>query len=67
MARRPGSEKPEIFIKEDLDDLRHNLAHLSIDAVRHYYERAHGDCRTIYDRLLSPKQVQMLVQLWKWR
>jgi hypothetical protein len=61
MARRPGSEKPEIFTEKDFDDLRHNLAQLSIDAVRHYYERAHGDCRTIYDRLPSPKQMQTLV------
>lgn len=42
MARRSGSEKPEIFAQKDLDDLRHNLAHLSIDAVRRYYERAGG-------------------------
>jgi hypothetical protein len=31
------------------------LAHLSIDAVRRYYERAHEECRMIYDRLPSPK------------
>jgi hypothetical protein len=55
MAREPGSEKPEIFTQKDLDELRHHLAHLSIDAVRRYYERAHEECRMIYDRLPSPK------------
>jgi hypothetical protein len=71
MARRPDSEKHEQLTQKDLEELRHNLAHLSIDAVRRYYERAHEDCRMIYDRLPSPKQVQTLVQvwrqLWKWR
>jgi hypothetical protein len=71
MPRRPGSEKQEIFTQKDLDALRHNLAHLSIDVVRRYYERAHEDCRMMYDHLPSPKQVQTLVQvwkqLWKWR
>ena len=55
MARRPDSEKPEIFTQNDIDELQHNLAHLSLDAVRRYYERAHEDCRMIYDRLPSPK------------
>lgn len=71
IARRPGSEKPEIFTQKDRDELRHNLAHLSIDAVRRYYARAHEDCRMIYDRLPLPKRIQTLVQvwtqLWKWR
>jgi hypothetical protein len=43
-------------------------AHL---AARRFYERAHEDCRMIYDHLPSPKQMQTLVQvwkqLWKWR
>lgn len=71
MAGRPDSEKREVFTMRDLDELRYNLAHLSVDAVRRFYERAHGDCRMIYDRLPSPKQMQTLVQvwkqLWKWR
>jgi hypothetical protein len=48
-----------------------NLAHLSIDAVRRFYETAHRDCQMLYDRLPTPKQMQTLVQvwkqLWKWR
>jgi len=42
-----------------------NLAHLSVDAVRRFYERAHEDCRMIYDRPPSAKQMQTLVQVWK--
>ena len=57
--------------QKDLDELRYNLAHLSVDAVRRFFERAHEDCRMIYDRLPSPKQMQTLVQVWrqlfKWR
>ena len=30
MARRPDPEKPEIFTQKDLDELRYNLAHLSV-------------------------------------
>jgi len=71
MARRPDQREVEMLSKENLDEIRRNLAHLSIDAVRRFYERAHEDCRMIYDRLPSPKQMQTLVQvlrqLWKWR
>jgi len=65
MARRPDTEKHEKLTQKDLDELRYNLAHLSVDAVRRFYERAYEDCRMIYDRLLSPKQMQTLVQVWK--
>jgi hypothetical protein len=71
MARRPDPGNPEIFTEQDLKELRHNLAHLSLDAVRRFYEGAYQDCRLIYGRLPSPKQMQTLVQawrqLWKWR
>jgi hypothetical protein len=71
MARRPDRAKAEILSKEDLKELRHNLAHLSLTAVRDFYERAYGDCRLIYNRLPTPRQMQTLVQvwkqLWKWR
>ena len=71
MARRPDPREVEMLTKENLAELRYNLAHLSLDAVRRFYERAHEDCRLIYDRLPSPKQIQKLVQvwrqLWKWR
>lgn len=51
--------------EKDLKELRHNLAHLSVSAVRDFCERAYQDCRLIYDRLPSPRQMQTLVQVWK--
>jgi hypothetical protein len=71
MARRPGHEKPDVLNEEELKQLRHNLAHLSLDGVRQFYERAFEDCRLVYNRLPSPRRIQTLVQvwkqLWKWR
>ena len=37
--------------EKDLKELRHNLAHLSLGAVRDFYEQAYRDCRLIYSRL----------------
>jgi len=57
--------------EENLKELRHNLAHLSLHSVREFYETAYRDCRLVYDHLPSPRQIQTLVQvwkqLWKWR
>jgi hypothetical protein len=65
MARRPEREKVEMLSEQDLKELRHNLAHLSLGAVRDFYEAAYRDCRMIYSRLPSPRQMQTLVQVWK--
>jgi hypothetical protein len=71
MARRPDPANSEMLTEKDLKELRYNLAHLSIQAVREFYDQAHRDCRLIYNRLPTPKQMQTLVQvwkqLWKWR
>jgi hypothetical protein len=69
MARRPDKREAEILSPEDLNELRHNLAHLSPGAVRDFYETAHRDCRMVYNQLPTPKQtlVQVWKQLWKWR
>lgn len=71
MARRPDHSKAEVLSEEDLKSLRYNLAHLSPDAVRAFYEQAYRDCRLVYNQLPTPKQMQTLVQvwkqLWKWR
>ncbi len=71
MARHPNREKEEILCEKDLKEIRYNLAHLSVTAVRDFYESAYRDCRLIYNRLPTPKQMQTLVQvwkqLWKWR
>jgi hypothetical protein len=70
MARGP-EEKPEIISEADLKELRRNMALLSIDAVRRFYETAYRDCQMVFGKLPSPKQIQTLVQvwkqLWKWR
>ena len=71
MAHRPNREEKEILSDNDLKELRYNLAHLSVSAVRDFYEQAYKDCRLVYTRLPSPKKIQTLVQvwkqLWKWR
>ena len=71
MARRPDREKLDMLSEKDLEELRHNLAHLSLGAVRDFYDQAYRDCRLIYSRLPSPRQMQTLVpvgkQLRKWR
>jgi len=43
MARRPDSDKHEKLTQKDLDELRYNLVHLSVDAIRRFYDRAHED------------------------
>ncbi|HEX4783610.1 MAG TPA: hypothetical protein VH350_04670 [Candidatus Sulfotelmatobacter sp.] len=65
MARRPDREKVEILSEKELTELRHNLAHLSLGAVRDFYDQAYRDCRLIYSRLPSARQMQTLVQVWK--
>ena len=75
MARHPDREETdkalEILAEQDLKELRSNLAHLSVSAVRSFYHQAHNDSRLVYSRLPSPKKIQTLVQvwkqLWKWR
>jgi hypothetical protein len=33
--------------------------------VQEFYERAHQDCRMVNGRVLSPQDIQTLVQVWK--
>ena len=65
MARRPDKREAEILSEENLKQLRYNLAHLSLPAVRDFYEKAYQDCRLIYNRIPNPRQIQTLVQVWK--
>jgi hypothetical protein len=67
MARRPdrGKTEMEILSEGELKELRHNLAHLSATAAGDFYQRAYGDCRLVYNRLPTPRQIQILVQVWK--
>lgn len=39
---------------ENLKETRHNLAHLSLAAVRDFYEHAYRDRRIVYNRLPTP-------------
>jgi hypothetical protein len=39
VARRPNVEKERVLSQEDIKYLQHNLAHLSLDAVREFYQR----------------------------
>ena len=69
MARRPNEEKVEIFSEKDLAESPLQPLPPECGAVRDAYERAHQDCRMIYSRIPTPKQMQTLVQIWKqlWR
>jgi hypothetical protein len=67
MARRPDVEKrEEILTREHLDELAHNLSHLSMTATLDFYQRAYRDCRIINGHTFPPaRAVQELVQAWK--
>jgi len=40
MARRPDKREAEMLSEDNLKEIRHNLAHLSLPAVRDFYEQA---------------------------
>jgi hypothetical protein len=65
MARRPSFEKERMLGQEDIKHLQENLAHLSLDAVRDFYEKAYRDCRITGRDFPSPLSMQQLVQAWK--
>ena len=44
MARRADKREAEILSEENLKELRYNLAHLSLPAVRDFYEKAYQGC-----------------------
>ena len=70
MARRHDrDEPPDVLSVDEIRQLRHNLAHLSPDGVRQFYERTLEECRLVYSRIPSPRKMQTLVQVWKqlWR
>jgi uracil-DNA glycosylase len=71
IGSRTNHETGQILSEKDVKELRDSLAHLSVTAVRDFYEQAYRECRLVYNRLPSPKQMQTLVQvwkqLWKWR
>jgi hypothetical protein len=67
MARRPRVEaREDILTRAHLDELAHNLAHLSTSAVLDFYQRAYRDCRIVNSQTFpTARAVQELVQAWK--
>jgi len=67
MARRPDfGGKEEVWSRDDLKQISHNLALLSEHGVRDFYERAYRECRIINSSTFPPaRAVQELVQAWK--
>lgn len=67
MARRPEIGREEqIWTREDLREIMHNLSLLSEHGVREFYERAYRECRIINRQTFPPaRAVQELVQAWK--
>jgi len=70
MARRPhlepNSNPEDILTREHLDELAHNLAHLSMSSVLDFYQWAYRDCRIINSSTFPPaRALQELVQAWK--
>ena len=55
MARRPDQREAEMLSAENLNELRRSLAHLSLPAVRDFYEQAYRDCRDPNESRLVPK------------
>jgi hypothetical protein len=66
MAQRPDINKREdILSREDLHALGQSLAHLSMNAVRDFYERAYNRCRITGRDFPPARAIQELVQAWK--
>lgn len=67
MARRPDfGKREEIWTREDLKEITHNLALLSEHGVREFYQRAYRECNIINSHTFPPaRAMQELVQAWK--
>ena len=67
MARRPDlGKREEMWTREDLKEILHNLSLLSEQGVRDFYQRAYRECAIINSRTFPPaRAVQELVQAWK--
>lgn len=66
MARRPDLAKETFFSRKELEEIGRNLALMSEQGVREFYQRAYRDCRIINGHTFpSARSVQELVQAWK--
>jgi hypothetical protein len=65
MARRPEFGEEKIWTREELKEIAHNLALLSVQGVRDFYDRAYRECRLSGRDFPPARAVQELVQAWK--
>lgn len=65
MARRPDLTGEKTWTREELKEIASNLALLSVQGVREFYERAYRECRISVRDFPPPRAVQELVQAWK--
>ena len=65
VARRPEPGQEKIWTREELKEIAHNLALLSGQGVRDFYERAYRECRVSGRDFPPARAVQELVQAWK--
>ena len=65
MARRPEMGEEKVWTREELKEITHNLALLSVQGVREFYERAYRECRISGSDFPPARAVQELVQAWK--
>ena len=65
VARRPEPGQEKIWTREELKEIAHNLALLSVQGVRDFYERAYRECRVSGRDFPPARAVQELVQAWK--
>lgn len=65
MARRPDFGEEKVWTTQELKEITHNLALLSIQGVREFYERAYRECRISGRDFPPARAVQELVQAWK--
>jgi len=65
MTRPPDLGEEKIWTREELKQIAHNLALLSVNGVREFYERAYRECRISARDFPPARAVQELVQAWK--
>jgi hypothetical protein len=67
MARQPESGTKaggsDALTREQIEELRRNLARLSTDSVERFYREAHAECAV--ERKPSAKLIQRLVTAWR--
>jgi hypothetical protein len=60
-----GARQEKIWTEQELKEIARNLALLSVQGVREFYERAYRECRISGRDFPPARAVQELVQAWK--